>query len=589
MDRLGPFMLQGHKLWDWTVSLSAGLLLRQGVDGVTLFRRVQSHGSGERGSRWVEEVGASPRPSLLGLPCTVRHLSRGGVRIASEVDDGGFMERHEDLVEVLCSWGHMWMWRGLTFLGGTKWLFPAIEAGTCVAVMDGSYMREIYPNLGAAAFVLEYTAGSGRIIGAFPETSLEASAFHSELLGLLEIHLLLLAANRVRLHLGGRVHIFSDCLGALGQVIDLPKDRIPARCKHGDALKSLMLQCQELFFGCTYSHVSAHQDNLVMMAYLSCPTQLNWYMDGLVKTTIWSQDLDDLPRQDSFPLEPVAVYIGGHKIAPGRGEALRFWVHKILAEEVFYEQGVMGSDQFHAIPWREVYDALHEVPEMFQKWACKQVLDIVAINCNMFYYTEGHDPRCLSCEFDAETTGHVLCCREVGIVEALDRSIDLLECWLSLSDTEPLLKRVLVEFARGRGRRRMSGMVERMGEEWKEIGRTQDLIGWRRYLEGMVSHRIIPVQRNYLEVIGSKWLISAWMKGLIMKLLDVAHGQWLYRNMQVHDQVSGVLATKKKEELQTAIEEVLGGREEDLEEDDKWLLEVRLGDLDGTSGEEQEY
>ena len=105
----------------------------------------------------------------------------------------------------------------------------------------------------------------------------------------------------------------------------------------------------------------------------------------------------------------------------------------------------------------------------------------------------------------------------------------------------------------------------------------------------MIPHRIRAVQKDYLAVVGSTWTVTSWMKGLVVKLLEVTHGQWLYRNIQVHDQVAGALASRKKEELRAAIEEVIGGKEEDLAEEDKWLLEVNLGDLAVTSGEEEEY
>ena len=108
-------------------------------------------------------------------------------------------------------------------------------------------------------------------------------------------------------------------------------------------------------------------------------------------------------------------------------------------------------------------------------------------------------------------------------------------------------------------------------------------------MEGMIPHRIRAVQKDYLAVVGSTWTVTSWMKGLVVKLLEVTHGQWLYRNIQVHDQVAGALASRKKEELRAAIEEVIGGKEDELAEEDKWLLEVNLDDLAVTSGEEQEY
>ena len=71
--------------------------------------------------------------------------------------------------------------------------------------------------------------------------------------------------------------------------------------------------------------------------------------------------------------------------------------------------------------------------------------------------------------------------------------------------------------------------------------------------------------------------------------MEITHGQWLYRNVQVHDSQSGVLATLRKEELQKLIEEQIELGGEGLDDDDKFLLEINLEDLETTSGETQEY
>ena len=52
-------------------------------------------------------------------------------------------------------------------------------------------MRELYPNVGSAAFVFECTNSTGRLIGSFSETTVSANAYHSELLGMMAIHLIL--------------------------------------------------------------------------------------------------------------------------------------------------------------------------------------------------------------------------------------------------------------------------------------------------------------------------------------------------------------------------------------------------------------
>jgi hypothetical protein len=58
-----------------------------------------------------------------------------------------------------------------------------------MAVMDGSYMKEVYPSLNSAAFVFEGTRGQGRIVGSFIKEAPDAGSYQGELLGLMAIHL----------------------------------------------------------------------------------------------------------------------------------------------------------------------------------------------------------------------------------------------------------------------------------------------------------------------------------------------------------------------------------------------------------------
>ncbi len=114
--------------------------------------------------------------------------------------------------------------------GGIEWIRHSINDGSLMAVTDGSYIRELYPNLCSAAFVLECSKGRGRIVGSFLERMDEANAYQGELLGLMAIHLILLSVNKINPMLKGRVEIVSDCLGAMKRVSCLPPYRIPLRC-----------------------------------------------------------------------------------------------------------------------------------------------------------------------------------------------------------------------------------------------------------------------------------------------------------------------------------------------------------------------
>ena len=82
-------------------------------------------------------------------------------------------------------------------------------------------MKESYPHLNSAAFVLECTKGRGQLMDLFTEHTKDVCSYRRELLGLMAIHLILLAVNKCTSGLTGSSQIYSDCLGALNKVKDL--------------------------------------------------------------------------------------------------------------------------------------------------------------------------------------------------------------------------------------------------------------------------------------------------------------------------------------------------------------------------------
>jgi len=115
-----------------------------------------------------------------------------------------------------------WIWDDLKVTGGTDWVAQAIADNSLVGLTDVSYIKELFPDLCSTAFVLECTQGWGRLVGAFAEESVAAKVYCGDLLGLMVVHLLLLAVETVSPSLSRCATIYSDCLGALGRVAELP-------------------------------------------------------------------------------------------------------------------------------------------------------------------------------------------------------------------------------------------------------------------------------------------------------------------------------------------------------------------------------
>ncbi len=102
-------------------------------------------------------------------------------------------------------------------------------------------------------------------------------------------------------------------------------------------------------------------------------------------------------------------------------------------------------------------------------------------------------------------------------------------------------------------------------------------------MEGMVCTKMRQIQQSHSSFAGQRNDTEHWGKELVIHLMEVTHGQWLYRNVQVHDRITGMLATQQKEELQMEIERQQELGTEGLLDDDCYLAECNLGDLEDTS------
>jgi hypothetical protein len=216
-------------------------------------------------------------------------------------------------VEVLRKWGCSWLWEYISVEGGTDWIVEAITARSLVAVTDGLYLRQIYPHLCLAAFVLECAHCQGRLIGSFKEASKATNTYRGELLGLMAIHLILVSVNWAHKSLLGDVKVVSDCLGALQRVTYLPPYQIPSRYKHSNILKKKLVNCHDLTFNIHYSHVKAHQDDTTFFDKLSRSLQLNCICDHLAKQCLGDGIHEPKGGSQLFPLEPIGIFCGRRK------------------------------------------------------------------------------------------------------------------------------------------------------------------------------------------------------------------------------------------------------------------------------------
>ena len=109
---------------------------------------------------------------------------------------------------------------------------------------------------------------------------------------------------------------------------------------------------------------------------------------------------------------------------------------------------------------------------------------------------------------------------------------------------------MIVKYVQGQDLVTMNEAICEAPRRFWQLGHSQDLIGWHHFLEGMVSKVIISLQQQYLALSWSRLSIEKWISCLITRLMEITHGQCIYRNFMVHGSVSGIISTARKEELQ---------------------------------------
>jgi hypothetical protein len=296
--------------------------------------------------------------------------------------------------------------------------------GTLNTVTDGSYIRGHYLDLYSAAFILKCKCSGGHVVGAFPEASIKANALCEELLGLMAVHLLLLAVNTVSPGLTGLVRVYSDCLSALSRIAELPPYQVPSPCRHSDILKRILVNCRGLTFSRKYCHVEAHQDDKMKWEELFHEVQLNAACIAGAKAMIRRQDITDLPQQEAFLLEPICMFVEGKKMTSDMGPHIRYTVGRQVVHLFFHETSRVFTNTFDKVDWLNVYCTRNkEVPRLFQVWACKQVMNISATNKNLSRrHQDGCSDKCPCCIIHVKTAEHIILCLVVGRVEAFKQA-----------------------------------------------------------------------------------------------------------------------------------------------------------------------
>jgi len=83
----------------------------------------------------------------IGAIFTTREVALGVMTIILFAEGPPTLEKPTTFWEILRRWQRTWMWENLQWVGDDHWIAEAIEDSTLIAITDGSYMKDLYPNI----------------------------------------------------------------------------------------------------------------------------------------------------------------------------------------------------------------------------------------------------------------------------------------------------------------------------------------------------------------------------------------------------------------------------------------------------------
>ena len=113
-----------------------------------------------------------------------------------------------------------------------------------------------------------------------------------------------------------------------------------------------------------------------------------------------------------------------------------------------------------------------------------------------------------------------------------------------------------------------------MSPDMLELACGQDLIGYRNFMERMISKKFLDIRSHHL--MDAEGYLSGydWVKIFISKILQITHLQWIFRNMTLHDRNGGELRRREAQKMRSEAERFAHMNPMELKEHDRWLLEL---------------
>lgn len=116
-----------------------------------------------------------------------------------------------------------------------------------------------------------------------------------------------------------------------------------------------------------------------------------------------------------------------------------------------------------------------------------------------------------------------------------------------------------------------------------------DAIGWTNFMHGRIPLALKHHQQHHYTLAATRLSGDDWVRAFIRRILDIAHGQWLFQNLTLHNAFAGYLLAKKQEHLTLAITRLADSDPNNIPPESRFLLEIDPLSLANSPVDQKQY
>jgi len=194
-----------------------------------------------------------------------------------------------------------------------------------------------------------------------------------------------------------------------------------------------------------FRHVRGHQDDHVAASDLDRWAKLNIEMDATAKQhmTIARRS----PRHFMVGSEPWSIWHQGKKITADFSNTVYDLVHSDEAKEYWRRKDDLQPEAVKEVSWEAIGKAMQETKRPRRVFISKHTCGMCGVGKFMKRWKQRQDDACPRCGA-MEDAAHVWTCHGSGADDLWEKSVEDLNRWLTVVQTDPDIQHCIVSYLR---------------------------------------------------------------------------------------------------------------------------------------------